>query len=476
MARQAEREPVPYLAPVSSRTEDHDDAGSRREDDEQDGQGDAEEPSGPQALEDRRDVTSADDATIEKALAAASRSAEAGELDPATVEQARFLEEHPETAPGDQRSTSEVLEPRVISRAPSSPWDDGLGRTALRCAQTLLVVIVAVGLIYAAVQLRTVVIPLLLAALIASAASPLVAFLTRHRFTRGPATAVVMLTGLVVLGGLGYAVFAAVRGQWDQLARSANEGLDRLGTFITDGPFNITDAQLQEVRETAVNVVTGQQFRDSAISGLSTAASVATGLALGVVVLFYFLKDGPRIWAFFISATEGPAHARLAHVGTNATGVLGGYIRGTAAVASVDAIFIGVGIAVLGVPLALPLALITFVGAFIPIVGAVAAGILAALVALVTNGLTTALIVVAIIIVVQQVESNLLQPLLLGKALSLHPLAILVALTAGTILAGIIGALISVPIAAVLWSAVTTWNADKRTTRARIAEVTSSEG
>ncbi len=459
---------------MSSRTEENDDAGSRRQDADADGLDSAENLTGPDALQERRDVTHADEASIDQGLSAATEAAKTGDLDAGTAEHARWIHDHPEATSSDGRGTAEVLEPPTLSRAPSSPWEDGLGRTAVRCAQGLLVAIVIVVLGYVAVRLRVVAIPLLLAALVASAAGPLVAFLTRHRFSRALATAAVMVAGLLVLGGLGYAVFAAVRGQWDQLAQSANEGLDQLGTFVTDGPFNITDQQLQEVRDTAVNVVTGQQFRSTAISGLSTAASVATGLVLGLVVLFYFLKDGPRIWAFLISATDGSTHARLAHVGGNAASVLGGYVRGTAAVAAVDAIFIGGGVALLGVPLALPIALITFLGAFIPLVGAVLAGILAALVALVTNGPVTALIVLAIIVVVNQLEGNLLQPLLLGKALSLHPLAILVALTAGTILAGIIGALISVPIAAVLWSAVTTWNADKRATRAQISEATSS--
>ena len=473
---------------MSSRTHSRRDAS---EGDEQDATtGGARRDDDPGALEDHGDVAQADDGDVQHGLVRAARSGEAGAVDDETLSTARRLDDRQHggdrdasgdgeggsggDGPDDRRAPQDVLEAPTLGARPSSPWVDGLGRTAIRCAQALLVGLVVGLVVYAAVQLRVVVIPLLLAALVASAAAPLVTFLARHRFSRALATAAVLLAGLLVLAGVGYFLVVTVAGQWGALSSSASQGFDQLQTFVTDGPVPISDAQLTQAREAAVNVLTGQQFRSTAISGLSTVATVVTGIVLGLVVLFYFLKDGPRIWAFLISATDGPAHARLAHVGLNATGVLGGYVRGTAAVAVVDAIFIGGGVALLGVPLAVPIAVVVFIGAFIPLVGATVAGVLAALVALVTNGPTTALIVIIIVVAVNQIEGNLLQPLLLGKALSLHPLAILVALTAGTILAGIIGTLISVPLAAVLWSAVTTWNADKRAARARVAAATPS--
>lgn len=152
-------------------------------------------------------------------------------------------------------------------------------------------------------------------------------------------------------------------------------------------------------------------------------------------------------------------------VGTRSVGVLGGYVRGTTIVAFVDALVIGIALAILGVPLAFPLALVVFLGAFIPLVGASAAGILAALIALVANGPIVALIVIGIVIGVNQLEGDVLAPIVLGKALSLHPLAILLALTAGTIRAGIIGALLSVPVTAVAWAP----SARGRKTRSRLA-------
>jgi predicted PurR-regulated permease PerM len=171
------------------------------------------------------------------------------------------------------------------------------------------------------------------------------------------------------------------------------------------------------------------------------------------------MKDGRSIFGFLIQPLSEERRTRAWRVGDRSVGVLGGYVRGTAIVALVDAVVIGLALVILGVPLALPLATIVFLGAFIPLIGATVAGILATLVALVTNGPTTALIVLVVVIAVNQLEGDLLAPVVIGRALALHPLAILLALTAGTILAGIIGALLAVPITAVAWAAIKEWRA-----------------
>ena len=177
------------------------------------------------------------------------------------------------------------------------------------------------------------------------------------------------------------------------------------------------------------------------------AGQLATGAALAIVILFFFLKDGSKIWEFFIGPLTGGRRARGERVGSTTVGVLGGYVRGTAIVAFVDAAAIGIGLLILQVPLALPLATLIFVGAFIPLVGATATGILAALVALVFNGWVVALIVLVIVVAVNQLEGSFLQPVVMGNSLKLHPLVILVALTAGTVLGQITGAVLAVPIA-----------------------------
>jgi predicted PurR-regulated permease PerM len=175
-----------------------------------------------------------------------------------------------------------------------------------------------------------------------------------------------------------------------------------------------------------------------------------TGLILSLFLTFFFVKDSERFtrWILDFAGRERAPHLR--EMGQRSATAVSGYLRGQAAVGAVDALFIGIGLAILGVPLVVPLAFLTFVAAFLPLVGAVVAGALAALVALVTKGVTTALIVVGITLLVQQLEGHLLAPLLLGRAVSLHPVVIILALAAGSILGGIIGAFLAVPIAAVV--------------------------
>ena len=358
--------------------------------------------------------------------------------------------------------SAEVVEPPVLSDPPSSPWSDGFGRTAVRCGQALLLLALAALVVYAAVTLRLVIIPLLIAVLLAAALAPVVTRLTRVGLGRGLATLVTLLAAVLVLGLVGFVVVTAVANQIPALQDSAGQGLRQLEDFARTGPFPVTDAQLTAAREGALNVLRGDAFRSGAIAGAGLVGQFITGLLLAIVVLIYLLKDGPSIFRFFISGTRGNRHTRLLHAGERSASVLGGYVRGTTVVALVDAVIIGAGLLVLGVPLALPLALVVFLTAYIPVIGAVAAGAIAALVTLVTNGPTTALIVVVIVLVVNQIEGNVLAPLVLGKALSLHPLAILLALTAGSIVAGIIGAVLAVPFAAVAWAAVKSWNEDRR--------------
>jgi predicted PurR-regulated permease PerM len=176
-------------------------------------------------------------------------------------------------------------------------------------------------------------------------------------------------------------------------------------------------------------------------------------LVLTLVLTFFFLKDGPRFLPWVARWLPERSASHVAELSHRFWGVLGGFIRAQSGVGLADAIGIGVGLAVLGVPLALPLAVLTFVGAFIPIVGAFITGLLAVLVAWVTDGTTTALIVAALVVVVQQLESNLLSPLLMGRTLALHPALVILGVTAGGTIAGVTGAFLAVPVLAVATAA-----------------------
>ncbi len=359
----------------------------------------------------------------------------------------------------------EVVEPPTLAPPPESPWSDSFGRTAIRSAQTLLILITVVLVVFVMVRLRLVVVPIMIAILLAAAFSPLVRLLHRKGMPRALATWVALLAGIGTFAAVGWIVVRGVRNEWGELVTRAGEGLAELEGFLTNGPLPISGDQLTQGREAAVEFLQGDSVRTGAIAGATAAAEAVTGLFLGAVILFFLLKDGPKIWAFLLQSFSGNRLRRMEKVGDRSVEVLGGYVRGTAIVALVDAVIIGGALAILKVPLALPLALVVFIGAFIPLVGATVAGILAALIALVANGPLVALIVIGVVIAVNQIEGDVLAPIVLGRALSLHPLVILLALTAGTILAGIIGALLSVPVAAVLWTAASTWNEDKKATR-----------
>jgi predicted PurR-regulated permease PerM len=249
----------------------------------------------------------------------------------------------------------------------------------------------------------------------------------------------------------------AIRNEWADLTASAVAGWVELQRFLREGPLPIDTVSIDAALQQATDFVTSGSFLGGALSGISAATGFITGAILMIIILFFFLKDGPKIWNFTLRWFHGETRAKLAESGDRTIEVLGGYVRGTAIIAAVDAIFIGVPLAILGVPLALPLAIIVFLGAFVPIVGATVAGILAALVALVTNGPIIALIVIAIVILVNQLEGDLLQPVVMGRTLSLNALVILLALAIGTIVGGITGAVLAVPLTAVGWSVIQVW-------------------
>ena len=339
-------------------------------------------------------------------------------------------------------------------------WTDRLGTVGIRSLQILAILALAAVAVLGMIQLKLVVIPVLIAIIIAAAASPVIVWLRRFM---PPILAawIALLSGIAIFGGVVTLIVFAVRDQWGDLASSAVEGIDKLYDFLISGPLPIDQKQIEDARDALIDFVTSAQFGSGALAGVSAAASIVTGAVLVLVILFFFLKDGDTMWEFFLRPFEGERLERGHRIGHTAVRVLGGYVRGTAIIAFVDAFFIGLGLVILQVPLALPLAVIVFVASFVPIVGATVASGLAALVALVgtENGPFVALIVIAIAIGVNQLEGNFLQPVVMGQSLKLHPLVILVALTAGTIVAGIIGAVLAVPIAAVSWAIIKAWKA-----------------
>ncbi|KZB85249.1 AI-2E family transporter [Amycolatopsis regifaucium] len=300
--------------------------------------------------------------------------------------------------------------------------------------------------------LSVVVIPLSIALLLAALLAPAVSKLTMLRFPRGLAAGIVLIAGLAVLGGLLTFVVAQFSSGLPELQKQLTESLNQIKVWLIDGPLHLRQEQIQEFINQAIGFLQNNQasITTTALTTAGTVGEIVTGFILTLFILIFFLSGGDGIWKFLVRGVPGRVRNRVDVAGRRGFASLVSYVRATAAVAVVDAVGIGVGLAIVGVPLVIPLATLVFLGAFIPIIGAVIAGAVAVLIALVTKGVVGALIVLAIVIGVMQLESHVLQPILLGRAVKLHPLAVVLAITAGLVAAGIAGALLSVPLLAVL--------------------------
>ncbi|WP_431802024.1 AI-2E family transporter [Microbacterium sp. bgisy203] len=350
---------------------------------------------------------------------------------------------------------------RVSASTAGKPWTlwaDALGTFAIRAMQILIAVALIAAVLWGISQLTVVVIPLLLAMILASAFAPVMRWLRRKGVPALAATILTLLAIVLLLTGIGWLIVNAVRNQWDDLYSQAQAGFQDLTEWFSTLPISFDQAQIDEWMGSITDFLTSAQFGSGAIAGVSAVATFITSFILMVVILFFFLKDAPQMWAFLLRPFEGKSYDRAMRVGDKTVTTLGSYVRGTAAVAAVDAIGILIGLLILQVPLAIPLAVLTFLLAFIPFVGATLAGILAALVALVANGWVNALLVVGVVVLVNQLEGNFLQPVLMGRSMKLHPFVVLIVLTAGTFLGGIVGAVLAVPLTAVAWGIVQVWD------------------
>lgn len=321
----------------------------------------------------------------------------------------------------------------------------------------LLVVVAALYVIGSVVTyLAAVVVPVAIALLLAALLAPAVSALVAHGVPRGIATTVVLVGGLAVLGGvLAFVIITFVNGAPD-LAGQLTSSVDQIVNWLTTGPLGLSPTQLAGFQEEVLATVSANQasITAGAITTAATVGKLVTELLLVIFTLIFFLHGGLGIWQFLLRPVPERVRTRVDVAGRRGLAALVSYVRATAVVAVVDAVAIGAGVAVLGVPLAVPLGALVFLGAFIPIIGAVIAGGVAVLVALVTKGVVTALIVLALIIAVMQLEGHILQPLLLGRAVKLHPLAVILAISTGLIVGGIVGALLAVPLLAVLNSGI----------------------
>ncbi|MET9407298.1 AI-2E family transporter [Streptomyces sp. NPDC002935] len=303
--------------------------------------------------------------------------------------------------------------------------------------------------VISAVQL--VVLAFVAALLITALLQPTVARLTRYGVPRGLATALTAILGFVIMGLVGWFVVWQVQENIDNLSNQIQDGIDELRKWLLKGPFHVTDKQINEIAKNLREAIGANtdQITSAGLQGVTVIVEALTGILLTMFSTLFLLYDGKRIWEWSLKLVPAAARTGVAGAGPRAWRTLTAYVRGTVIVALIDATFIGLGIYFLDVPMAVPLAVFIFLGAFIPLVGAVISGALAVVVALVTQGVFTAVMTLAVVLAVQQIEGHILQPFILGRAVRVHPLAVVLSVAAGGMIAGIGGAVVAVPLVAV---------------------------
>lgn len=314
----------------------------------------------------------------------------------------------------------------------------------------LLMLMIIIG------RLTLVVIPLGIALFPAAVLTPLAMRLKEAGLRDALVAALLVIGTLLAIIGLFSVLVPLVSAEIDDISESVNQGVTDLRDYLQSGPFGLAPIQLNDLIERAQ-----EQVQDAGILQTETVSAVAeqagrflTGLILFVLALFFYLKDGPFLAAWLRRQFPEAVREDASEVGQRVWTTIGSYFRGQLTVAMIDAVGISLGLVILRVPLALPVGVLVFFGSLFPVIGALVSGFVAVIIALATNGLVTALIVLAIVLAVQQLEGHVLQPMILGRATHLHPLAVVAALVAGGTLLGIVGAFIAVPVVASAWQAI----------------------
>lgn len=345
-----------------------------------------------------------------------------------------------------------VPAPEVAAAVPASL------RIAGAYSWRFLVIAGVVGLIVFLVsEFRYIVIPFMVAVLVGSLLVPLVSFLICHRWPKGLAVAVAMLGTLAVVSGLVFVIVAQIRSGFPDLQERSLAAYEEFKDYLLASPLQLTESQINEYVGQAVAAIQADSsvLVSGALSVGSTAGHVLAGILLALFATLFILIDGRGIWRWIVRLFPRTARPAVDGAGQAGWVTLATFVKVQIFVAAVDAIGIGLGAWIVGLvfggfPLVIPIAIAVFLGSFIPVVGAVVTGTLAVFVALIYLGPVPALIMVGVVLLVQQVEGHVLQPLIMGSAVKVHPLAVVFAVAAGSFLAGIPGALFAVPFVAVL--------------------------
>ena len=347
-------------------------------------------------------------------------------------------------------------EPTIVHDSTTSQ-DDAEVPHSLRIAAAWSWRLIVVGLVGWALLhfigiVSIVVVPLSIALLLSALLAPAVGWLLRLKLPRSLATFLVLICGIGAVAGTLTLVISQFIDGVPELTQKTSDGVLQIQQWAKTGPLHLSDDQVKQAIDNAQQWVNSNTDRltSTGIATATTLFELITGMLLVLFSTFFFLRDGRKIWRFIVRLFPVNARWSLADAGDASWATLGAYVRATVLVAFIDAVGIGTALVILHIPFPFPLAALVFLGAFIPIVGASVSGAVAVLVALVDQGWVIALIVLGAVILVQQVEGHVLQPLIMGRAVAIHPLVVIIGIACGATLAGIIGALVAVPLIAVL--------------------------
>ena len=351
--------------------------------------------------------------------------------------------------------TTELRRPRTGDRAAAAADAVRVSPTFARVAayawRFVVIVAAAYLVVYGLVQLRLLVLPVIVALFLSTILAPPAYWLTDKGLPHWLSTWIVVIGSLAVFFGSFALIAPQVAGEVGQLSQDLRSGSRQVLEWASEGPLELSREQVQNFVDQASQRLreNSSTFTQGALAGAIRVVELVAATILMLVITFFFVKDGRQMWEWITKHFDDSRRNEALEIGKRSWATLGAYVRGTALIALVDAVLIGIALLVVGVPLVVPLMLITFVGGFFPVIGAFAAGLVAVLIALAAGGLVDALIIAAVITLIQQLEGDLLQPLIVGRAVKLHPVVVLLALTAGGILGGIAGAFLAVPTAAV---------------------------
>jgi len=338
------------------------------------------------------------------------------------------------------RSASNAHVPRLLQITAAWSW---------RLLLTGLVIYLVFRL---AVALRLVTLPFIAAMLLTALLQPLSSWLRRRGFSPMLSTWCVFLLALVVIAGAITLLANQISSEYPVLFHELQKTANQVQHQLSGAPFHVSKTRLSKLSSDLLNYISQHKsvIAGTVLTGGKYAAEFLAGIVLTLFISFFLLKDGAGIWKWLIHRMAPEAHRRLTSAGDSAWRALVNYMRGTTAVAAIHAVLLGLALWLLGVPLLVPLIVLVFIAAFIPLIGILVVGGLAILIALATKGWVAAVILLAVLIVENQIEGHLLQPQIVGRIVKLHPLGIILVLAVGGVIAGIPGAIIAVPTAAVI--------------------------